>query len=199
MKYFLFTICSLAILTSCSNNSKNENETNNTINQEDTVRRNQELTKTVINFLNWYKANHSRLSSIELVKNSNNEVFDSTKFYTVDFEATDRYLSELKKSTCISEAYLNKWRDYFKTCEANFKKNPQNDGPPDGFEYDLVMLSQEYDDDLNNINKALIDIKPASNSTFLVTCKFPSSMTLGYTLAKENDHWLISDIQNNSK
>ena len=50
---------------------------------------------TVISFLKWYRENEDRLHQIQLLTGG---LDDTTSFYSVDFEATENYLAELKKS-----------------------------------------------------------------------------------------------------
>src|SRR4051812_46437040 len=54
---------------------------------------------TVLGFLRWYKGNEERLHQIPLLTGG---LQDTTTFYSVDFIATELYLSELKKSGYLS-------------------------------------------------------------------------------------------------
>lgn len=151
--------------------------------------------KTIIDFLHWYKNNMTRLDSFSLV----NTAFggDTTKFYSVNFEATEAYLAEFKKSGFVSDKYVQVMRGYFKKCDDYLKKHPENDGPPDGFEFDLVMWSQEYDEDLANIDKSKVIDQTIADNKATVKLGFPTGGHLLYKLSKQGDKWLIDRIENN--
>lgn len=151
--------------------------------------------KTVTAFLSWYQKNQARLSQMNLVLNYVNGQGPNGKNYEVDYNGVEKYLTEIKKSTFIHAKYVEKWRKYFKKCEEDFKANPQNAGPPKGFDYDLVMLTQEFDRELGSLDK--LEIKSEvieSNNYALVMIKFTSGRVLKYELAKQNNKWLITDI-----
>jgi hypothetical protein len=135
------------------------------------------------------------LDSISVVNNANEEVYDSTKFYSVNFEATEKYLRGLKESGYVSKEYLNYWRKYFKQAEEQFKANPQNDGPPEGFEYDFVLLSQDVDKDLANTNKAKVVSNVIQNSKATVVLQMASGQKLRYFLSKQAHSWQIDKVE----
>jgi hypothetical protein len=153
------------------------------------------LTNKIKEFINWYGKNQPKLSKIELVNNSQNEIIDSTKFYSVNFENTEKYLTEFKKSGLFSEKYIESQRKYFKDCESNFIAEPQNDGPPSGFDYDIVMKSQDFE-----MSELIQDLKiknlSISEKTAKLTAFFGVYYKLNFTLSKENEVWKIDDIIN---
>ena len=151
---------------------------------------------TVIVFLKWYRTNVKSINDINLVNNNGSATVDSTKSYSVDFSATEKYLAALKKSEFISDKYITKWREHFKQCDEDFKANPQFDGPPEAFDFDLVMCSQEYDEDLANIDKAKVIKQETENNSSDVIIEFPSTMKLEYHLSSNNGKWEIDGIQN---
>ena len=154
---------------------------------------NKESLNTVIDFLNWYKNNYETVNQFNLVKNKGVN-YDSTKFYSVNFEESEKYLKKLKSSGFISDNYINKWRKYFKEHDEYLKKNPQNDGPPYGFDYDFVLLTQEIDKTIeSNVKLKLLDIKESNESSIV---KIDIMMRLSFSLSKCNGKWLIDNIEN---
>lgn len=159
---------------------------------------------SVTKFLEWYKQNQKRLNQINLVAGYKNGTGATGSNYSVDYKTVEQYLTEIKKSTYIGPKYVEKWRARFKKAEEDFKNNPQNSGPPRGFEYDLVMLApvrmdqpggQDADSDLANIDKAEVKSEVIeSNNYALVMIKFASGRIIKYELAKQNNKWLINDI-----
>jgi hypothetical protein len=159
------------------------------------VERNESLTIRIKEFINWYGKNQTKLSQIELVNNSRGEIIDSTKFYSVNFENTEKYLTEFKKSGLFSEKYIESQRKYFKDCESDFIAEPENDGPPSGFDYDIVMKSQDFE-----IKELIRDLKvknlTVTEKTAKLTADFGIYYKLNFTLSKENEVWKIDDIIN---
>ncbi len=153
----------------------------------------QESAVAVVNFLTWYKLNYDEISKIETINNFTGE-YDSTKFYSVNFTGTENYLKKLKSSGYISEKYISTWRKYFLKCEQNFKQNPQNDGPPNGFEFDFVLWTQEIDETLESINNYKILNVNESEKNSVVDIEI--TMNLEFTLSKINGKWLIDNIEN---
>jgi hypothetical protein len=147
--------------------------------------------KTVINFLKWYRENEKTLSKIQMVNIPSIE--EKNSFYTVNFEKTEQYLAALKKSGFVSDKYMDQWRDYFKKADIKLKQNPMNDGPPDGFEFDFVLWTQEIDETLEAINNPKLISTQITTDNAIVTLDI--LMRLEYKLSKQGDKWLIDDIQ----
>lgn len=135
-----------------------------------------------------------RLGTIPMVNNSFSE--DSTKPYSVNFDATDKYLAELAKSGFISDVYVASMRDYFKKCDKHFTEALQYTDPPDGFDFDLIMWSQEYDEALANIDKTKVISQSVSANHATVNLGFPGGGSLIYELSSQGDKWLIDKIEN---
>lgn len=198
-KYYVIFI--LTILTACSSSDKSGKQSNK--NNSDTAGKtistedyyfDKQPAKTVIGFLQWYKTNYNRLEKIETVNNvPNSTTYDSTKFYSVNFKGTEKYLSELKKSGFISEKYLDSWRQYFKKCDEAFTKNPVNDGPPEGFDFDFITWSQEYDDILADIGNTKV-LKMNANGNVATVIVELYHFHYEYSLSQHNSLWLIDDI-----
>ncbi len=197
MKLFVLILSTFFIIA-CNQEGKEKKVTinnidSNKINETKNFSFEKEPAKTIMNFLKWYKSNYNIQS--ELVNNASNETWDSLKYYSVNFKATEIYLNKLKSTGFISDKYINKWRSYFVKSEKDFKENPSNDGPPRGFEYDFILLIQEYDDCLNDINQLNI-ISLSQNSDYaIMKIAFPTGNYLTYVLSKYDDKWKIDDIK----
>jgi len=191
----LLTIISLLFFTLCTpNNLNTDSETTHGISDiiDHTDKFNTQPEKVVIDFLLWYRENESKLG-LNMVNNSG--VYDSTKFYSVNFDATEEYLNQLIRTGYISEKYTAKWRRYFLDCDKNFKNNPTNEGPPSGFDYDLVTLSQDFENDLKEIEKVNINSKISKPYNALVTLSFQSGYKLSFSLSGCKGRWLIDTIE----
>ena len=143
---------------------------------------------TVINFLKWYRDNEERLSKIQLIKGG---WPDTTTFYSVDFNQTEKYLLELSKSNFLSEKFISDLRDYFKTSNEYLIQHHENDGPPSGFDADLIMKSQDYDDVWTNIDKAKELSKDISSNKANLKFQFAGNYKMEFSLSKTGNKWLI--------
>lgn len=193
MKYiYLLTV--LSLLFSCKkqdNKTINEVEKNtisDSITKKDTL--NKEPYHRVIGFLKWYKNNYDEVNKFELVNNATLEDYDSTKYYSVNREQTEAYLEEIKSSGFVSENYINERRKYFEICDSDFKKNPQNDGPPEGFDCDFILRTHDIEEALIAIdNPRIIYSKISENKAALKIDLIQSTLT--FQLSKTNGIWLI--------
>lgn len=195
------TVFLFAFLIACTGNNNTPETTagGKSTSQTATKNNNSNNSKpanTITGFLKWYKVNMDRLGKIPMVNNSFSE--DSTKLYSVNFEATEKYLAELKKSGFISDAYVTSSRDYFKKCDEHFSETHQYNGPPDGFDFDLIMWSQEYDYELANIDKTKVISQSIHDNHATVKLEFPGGARLIYELSGKEDKWLIDKIENGS-
>ena len=150
----------------------------------------QQARQTVVAFLAWYKIHMQALNRFPLVNQQ------AGKPYSVDFKNGERYLAYLKSSHLLTDAYLNQWRTYFNERNAGFRLSPQDEGPPTGFEYDLVMLTQDVDNQLALLKSVKI------NEVAVIKNKATVVLTLldayEFQLIRQNNQWLINEILNMS-
>ena len=148
----------------------------------------QQASQTVRSFLQWYKTHMQAVNRFPLVNQQ------AGKPYSVNPKNGERYLAYLKSSHLLTDAYLNQWRTYFTERNAGFRLNPQDEGPPDGFEYDLVMLTQDVDKQLTALKSLKI------NKVTIVKNKATVVLSLlgayEFRLIRQNDRWLINEILN---
>jgi len=188
----------MIFLTACRANNKktiqdDSNLTESKITTNDIFQNNAPV-QVVTDFLKWYKKNHDTIMRYNLINNTISDKYDPTKFYSVDFDETEKYLAKLKSSGLVSDKYLNSWRTYFLEHGYNFKKNPQNVGPPAGFEYDFILLTQDIDETLKSIDSLkVIDVTESKDSSIV---KIDIMMRLGFHLSRDHNKWLIDRIEN---
>jgi len=186
-------LISLILLIACQSKSKSENAESKARKETsiETLETKESL-QTVISFLKWYKANYKEVNSFELV-NYEGSLNDSTKYYSVNFDETDKYLEKLESSKLLSIEYIKTWQSYFMQCGQNFQENPQNDGPPVGFDYDLVLLTQEIEETLYSIETPkVINVSETSKKSIV---NVNITMELSFSLSKINGIWLIDKIE----
>jgi hypothetical protein len=172
---------------------KEDKNTSTTINKLISADTTSTPENTVLSFLKWYKDNGQGIAN-DLVLNIGIKDRDSTKFYSVNFQATENYLKKLKETSSISDKYVNKWREYFRKCDQHFKNNPTNEGPPVGFDYEFITLSQD-DPGLSVLEKAKLSVIKRDKNSSIVLIQFPSTYQYNYYLTKQGAHWQIDDIE----
>lgn len=187
----LFTICFVACNTSGSNETKTDSLE---VSNDDTAAA-ESPDKVVIKFLEWYRDNEERLAKIELVFGMQ----DTTKPYSVNVEGTKTYLAELKKSGFVSDRFLEDLRLQFVKSDDYMKKNPGNDGPPFGFDADLIMQAQDFSDVWQNLSKAELVNQKIEGTNAKLRFKFTEYYKTNYYLSKVGNKWLINRIENSFK
>lgn len=154
--------------------------------------------ETVRKFLSWYVTNHDRLPG-DFVENVLSQ--DSTKFYSVNIAGTEKWLTAVQRSGYFSKVYLQDWRNYFQQYADTLRLLKQNDGPPRGFEYDFLLLSQEPDTRVAELQQGTFTAKFPKPNRALVEMRGPQRdgwrEGLKFTLSKDNTgQWLIDSIAN---
>lgn len=142
-----------------------------------------------LQFLRWYQTHESELSALPLV----NPPADSADFYSVNQRATERYLALFNSSKLVSPEYLAYWKTYFEEAERHFQTHPQHEGPPEGFEYDLILQSQEVD--LEQLTQAQVIQQTIEDNRAQVLIRLPDQQKLRFTLQKQQNRWLIDGIK----
>jgi hypothetical protein len=136
----------LAIVIGC-NNDANKDAQNNKSNslgtssvKQDSLSINPDCQNTVKDFLAWYKMHFDSLKAIQLV-----DLIEegSIAQYRVNFKNAAKYIDQLRSSGFFSEKYCQSKLQYFKEKDQELVKDKQSDGPPVGFEADLLLYTQE--------------------------------------------------------
>ena len=151
----------------------------------------QEAKQAVVDFLTWYKNHINGASRIVLVNQ------EEGKPYSVNLNNGERYLTYLKSSNFLTAEYLDDWRQFFKERNEGFRLNPQFEGPPTGFDYDLVMLTQDVDMRLASLSEMKIEKVTVSKDR--ATVKLTLSDGNEFKLQRRNNRWLINEILNLSQ
>ncbi|TGE29265.1 hypothetical protein [Hymenobacter metallicola] len=156
--------------------------------------------QTVRRFIKWYARNGESLPGNFVL---NDDGLDSTKFYTVNFPGTEEWLTAVQQSGTVSAAYLNGWRAYFRSYADTLRLHPQNDGPPAGFDYDLLMLSQEPDTKVAELQVGTCTVVQQQPGHAKVQARGPRHENwqegLNFELSQGQDgRWLIDRIDNDS-
>lgn len=106
----------------------------------------------------------------------------------------ERYVTYLKGSQMLTDFYLNEWRTYFKERNEGFRLSPQTEGPPTGFEYDLVILTQEVELQFDSLKS--LKIKKVTVSKNRATVALTLLDSYEFRLVRSGNRWLINEILN---
>lgn len=147
--------------------------------------------QTVLTFLTWYKKHIQAANRIPLVNQQ------AGKRYSVNMKNGERYLAYLKSSQLLTDSYLNGWQTFFKESQEGFRLIPQTEGPPTGFDYDLVMLNQDADMQLASLKSLKIKQVKIDRQQASVTCVLFD--TYEFRLVRDTNKWLINEILNLSQ
>ncbi|AKD58322.1 hypothetical protein SD10_04145 [Spirosoma radiotolerans] len=116
------------------------------------------------------------------------------KPYSVNLKNGERYLAYLRTSNLLTDSYLNEWRLFFRQRNEGFKANPEVEGPPTGFDYDLVLLNQDVDQQLDSLKSLKIEKVTVAGPRARV--QFSLLGIYEFRLVRRNNHWLINEILN---
>jgi hypothetical protein len=146
------------------------------------------LVTPIKDFLHWYKTNY---------KAANNFVFvakDADGNYQVNLQECEKYMAYLESSGLISNRYRTDWFKYFESKATYLKDNPQNEGPPEGFEFDLVLISQEPEVVLNDIDNMTIAITKIEGDIAVLSVSGTPGYAYDFEMGKEQGKWKIDYI-----
>jgi len=191
MKILLATITWALLFLSFFENKCKATSDINFVDETSNTTDSQQARQTVLDFLTWYKKNISAINRFPLVNQKGEEP------YCVNLKNGERYLGYLKKSNLLTDKYLDNWRQYFKERNEGFRQNPENEGPPTGFEYDLVLLSQDVDMQLNSLSSLKINKIAVLNNSAKVNFKLIKEYQ--FELLRRNNRWMINNILNLSQ
>lgn len=146
-----------------------------------------EIIKTCKNFLLWYRDNFSRIDSIQLVPSSKDS--DLYNYYYVDTVNLKIYLDIILSSNLVSENYISSLKEYIFSCDKKMRESNQNDGPPEGLDFDLILSTQEVRESLNKIREAKPFIFTLEENKSVVSIIL--AYELRFTLIKIDYKWVI--------
>ncbi|MFW6222943.1 MAG: hypothetical protein ACOC3T_04960 [Bacteroidota bacterium] len=180
----LFSIALFLFFLSCDR-VKSGQATNTT--QSDNT---QEFIKKTKEFFHWYKQNYETLGNIQLIDLVK---VDSTYIYKVNTDSTKRYLNILESSGFFSDSFIKEKQDYFIEAGRKLLEVKQSDGPPVGFEFDLLLLTQEASLYLDNIKDINYSVKDTSETTTKISVN--NDLIFEY----QNNNSLIKSIRKDIK
>jgi hypothetical protein len=81
-----------------------------------------------------------------------------------------------------------------KNATSILKDQPANERPPEGFEYDFILFSQE-DAGLSELDKTKFEVTKKDANSAQILINFPSEYHYKYHLSKLGQHWTIDNIE----
>jgi hypothetical protein len=194
----------LSLLACVRTNPKNMNRplTNN---QNDTTKDNliiRSPSETVVSFLKYYRENPEGSFGSDFTRYPKDK--DSSMFYRVDFDYSNKFLDRLHNTGYLSDTYIKILQKYFKNQDSLYIHDPiqrrEPDSPPLLFDGDLIMQSNSWwQDNLKYLDSAKIIVQMISKDISKVSIRFQYGDSLIYYLGRYNSIWLIDSILNRSK
>ncbi len=142
----------------------------------------------VTDFLRWYKENRPELDRIPVLRTEG--------AYRVDMEGAEEYLRRMESSGYLSDSLIGRWRDEFRHYEEFYRENTVDDGPPEGFDCDRVLLTHEEEAALATIPDDVIvtEVELTGRRRAKVTVDLWNH-SLTYTLYKDGESWKIAEFR----
>jgi len=146
--------------------------------------------KIIVQFLYWYKINYKKAGSFPFL------IKDSSGNFMVNQFACKNYLNFIKSSKCISSKYIGYWQTFFNDKSAELKTNPTQSDIPEGFDVDLVLITQEPEIILNKIANLKFTIVSMNEKVALIGVRLPSDKSVQYEIEmyKSSGGWQIAYI-----
>jgi hypothetical protein len=123
-------------------------------------------------------------------------VKDSADNFMVNKTSSTGYLNFLKTSHCISQKYIEYWKVFFDDKATELREHPVQSDIPEGFDIDLVLITQEPDIILNKIGRLKFKIISMNEKVALIRVRLPSNKSVQYEfeLNKSKEGWQIGYI-----
>jgi hypothetical protein len=145
--------------------------------------------KTVQKFLSWYKLNYKRTTGYKMVYT------EKSGYYKVNIKECTGFFKDLQTSGFISPQYVKVWCEYCTSQNEKFAISPQNEGPPEGFDMDLVLLNQEPEETFKHYTHFKYSIADINHTTSIVYADtgWPD-MIYVFELSRIKNKWYIDYI-----
>jgi hypothetical protein len=153
---FIYIIFFYSLIIGCKTDKKQENKRNdNTVekkivakdsieNKEDNIKEDNIINKeqAIISFIKFYSNNYDSLYQ-------ENFVDYEDRYYRIDFDNVNSFIEKINKNKFFSEGYAERIRYNFKKIDSVLVSEKQDDGVPEGLEYDFILKTQDIDEILN--------------------------------------------------
>ena len=147
--------------------------------------------QTAKQFLHWYKIHFDEITRIQLVDMA---CSNSQPKYRVNSDSTKKYFEILNTSKYFSKEYFEEQEKYFQLCNTKMIEENQSDGPPFGFESDLIFFSQEPEEILNNIDRLRFEVNNSQNGNVEVKM-FDLDHIVVFELTSNKEQCLIKKMR----
>jgi hypothetical protein len=147
-----------------------------------------EVDSTIRDFFSWYKKNYDTINSYPMVVTGNG---DTTIQYRLNKKGAEQYLASLQSSGKVTAGLISFYRKAFSICDSIMLADKQTDGPPYGFEADMILCSQDPESSFAEIEQVKqFDIKLQGDTAFATFGEGKTPLSLVHT----NNSWLIDKI-----
>lgn len=146
------------------------------------------ITDVIHQFYKWYESNMATIVNINYIK--------AGKSTTLDPVQLDAYYDLLKKSSFVSQSYIDSDRAYLKNLEATAWKNENvEEGPLTGLDFDRFFCAQDYDMAFWTAAPVRVEgLGTAKVMAIMAGTEGGSPREQQFEMVKENGKWLIAKI-----
>ena len=144
------------------------------------------MKNTAKSFLLWYRANYREANKFKFTST------DKNGNYQVNDAECKAFLKFLHSSSFVSDIYVTTWQKYFDDKARNFKQFPQAQGAPEGFDNDLVLMTQEPKTIFKALDKMKFAVTEHTSKTGIV--KILGEWGYDIEMSKKDGKWKIDYI-----
>lgn len=145
-----------------------------------------QIVHQIHSFIKWYRDKYHWVNGVEFTGT------DAKGNYKVNLDQCAEFLNRLKSSGFISNEYISVWYKYFESQVQYFKDNPMNEGPPEGFDYDLVFITQEPE--LLWESPDVLQFTVGLNEDNQMEANLLGELDYSFEMIRENGVWKIAYI-----
>lgn len=144
--------------------------------------------QTAVRFMKWYANRYNDLNNIVILD------VEEGKQYAVNFEGTERWLEMMASSGMVSDQFIEAERAAYEEIDSDWHAHQVKEGPPDGFDYDRVLKTQEIEETL----KACEDPKviSATEDGEKADVVLDVMMRLRLHMIRDAGVWMVASIEN---
>lgn len=106
-------------------------------------------------FLTSYETNYDKIYEKDFINYEGN--------FSINFSNLNYFIDTSLMSKFFTENYISSFKNKIRAIDENLKKIPQSDGSIEGLEADVFLLTQDIEENLNQIRLKKIIYKPISN------------------------------------
>lgn len=143
--------------------------------------------QTAVRFLKWYANKYNDLNNIVTLD------VEEGRQYAVNFEGTEKWLEMMASSGMVSDQFIEAERAAYEEIDSDWHANQLMEGPPQGFDYDRVLLTQEIEETIRACEDPKVINATENGETAEVTLDV--TMRLKLHMIRDAGVWMVASIE----